>query len=532
VSDIKAKLEFLREQEQKIKEKHRKRKVELQPDDLGDDSCDDSSHDDSWLDSRIRKKIVPGEAEVRNEPVGRGVQTFTGGKDDSMSRLRTRLRDKSQAGKSEEIATLATPPRNDNTKDCHVASPPRDVNVKEEKMLKHVQNERVREEKLDLPGFTVEETDHGMVYYRETRFQMDYKHGGTRLRELLEIPEEIVDFLSNESKSSKVDFRKALFLDTETTGLAGGTGTLPFLIGVGFIEDDSFVVRQYFSPDYQYEHAKLEHINELMRRFPHLVTFNGRAFDMPIVTSRMVLSRMKPAHYDPPHLDLLFPARRLWKRTIGSCKLTSLERAVLRFHRHDDIPGWMIPSIYIEYLEHKNFYPLEQVFVHNLFDIITMAALLPGMWEHLEMAENYKLCSMDHFSMGRIYEKKKERCQAVEHYEAAMTRCKDEGEKREIAKSLTKIFKKNKEFEKAVPLWEEMAANSRIDISAHLELSKYYEHHVKDYEKALKYVEDAMEMVYRKRAIGALTSFYKEQEAVIRRIERIKKKIEKCQQEN
>src|SRR5690348_5265084 len=175
------------------------------------------------------------------------------------------------------------------------------------------------------------------------------------------------------------DASRLIFLDTETTGLAGGTGTCAFLIGVGAVEGTQFVVRQFFLREYPEEPAMLAALAELLKPFEGIVTFNGKTFDLPLLETRYALARMKSPFARLLHLDLLHPARRLWKLRLSSCKLGHLESEVLGVHREGDVDGSEIPGIYFDYLRTGNARGLQPVFYHNALDIVSLAGLTVEM---------------------------------------------------------------------------------------------------------------------------------------------------------
>ena len=143
---------------------------------------------------------------------------------------------------------------------------------------------------------------------------------------------------------------RLVYLDTETTGLAGGTGTCAFLIGIGTVEGTQFVVRQFFLRDYPEEKAVLRALAEILDSFDGLVTYNGKTFDVPLLETRYALARLKSPFGRLLHLDALHPSRRLWRLRLESCKLTDLESAVLGIEREGDVAGSEIPGIYFDYL--------------------------------------------------------------------------------------------------------------------------------------------------------------------------------------
>ena len=378
-----------------------------------------------------------------------------------------------------------------------------------------------------LPGFITGATRAGEAYYRDTVFSCGHQHGRVHLREAREVPGEILGFLAQDPILESVSLKNALFVDTETTGLAGGTGTVAFLIGAGFFREGEFIVRQYFMPDYKYEPGMLEHLNDLMAEYPSVVTFNGRTFDMPIINTRMIMNRIRNKMRDPAHLDLLHPARRLWRATHGSCRLTALEQSVIGFFREGDIPGSEIPEIYFRYIRDQRFDVMERVLEHNLYDIVSMVALSVKMWEHLEMGQCYQLeAATDYQSLGRIYQRRGEWMKAASFYEKALECNRGEGLK-DVRRNLSLIYKKEKQWDRALDLWMEMARNARISTFAHLELAKYYEHQTRDYPMALRHCREAVEIQRNCRRLGASRNNHRELMELTNRMERLHRKMKK-----
>src|SRR5690606_37808519 len=160
----------------------------------------------------------------------------------------------------------------------------------------------------------------------------------------------------------------------ETTGLSRGTGTYAFLVGVGRFVEGDFRLRQFFMRDYDDEYPMLEALRAELAEAEAIVTFNGRSFDWPLLETRSTMNRLRLPRL--PHLDLLYPARRLWRPIIGGCRLSELEGAVLGLERHDDVPGYLIPQLYFDFLQTGDATPLTGVLVHNRLDILSMAALV------------------------------------------------------------------------------------------------------------------------------------------------------------
>ncbi len=210
----------------------------------------------------------------------------------------------------------------------------------------------------------------------ERRVAISQVHGSASLGSLHEISATALAIAGQDERLSEFDLARALFLDTETTGLAGGTGTLVFLVGVGRFEGEEFVVRQYFLRQPHEEAAMLQQLQALLEECTGLVTFNGKSFDIPLLRTRAVLHRLSVDFERLHHFDVLHAARRLWKDQVDSCSLGGLESSILRQHRQQDIPGALIPQIYFDFLRNGEASRLPEVLAHNRQDIVSTVALL------------------------------------------------------------------------------------------------------------------------------------------------------------
>ncbi|MCJ7812676.1 ribonuclease H-like domain-containing protein, partial [bacterium] len=192
-------------------------------------------------------------------------------------------------------------------------------------------------------------------YFRSvTVFPEDHRHGEISLNLIWESDPAVFCLVGKDESFSHVDLRKVLFIDTETTGLAGGVGTLPFMVGMGYFTDEGFQVEQLLMRDYDEEQAVLWAVRDRLEHCDMLVSYNGKCYDMNILSSRFTLARMENPAVDLPHLDLLFPVRRLWRRRISDCSLSNVERAILGFFRESDIPSYLIPGLYFDYLRSRD----------------------------------------------------------------------------------------------------------------------------------------------------------------------------------
>lgn len=298
---------------------------------------------------------------------------------------------------------------------------------------------------------------------------------------------------------TSLDPTTMLFLDTETTGLAGGTGTHAFLVGVGYFDGEQFRVNQFFMRDLSEERALLEDLLDLLGRFRVLVTFNGRSFDWPLIESRLVLHGHR---YQPRfrHLDLLHPARRVWKHRLPSCALTSLEQSLFGLARTGDVPGFLIPQIYFDYLRHQDARPLGPVFYHNREDILTMVRLTNLLMRAEQSPADTLQHPEDMVGMAQHLLRQGETRRGMIALASAVEDERLPGWLRSKAESeLCRCLKRAGRLPEAVPIWEQMcnraSRNPVIDIHPFEELAKYYEHRQRDFIAAERVVERALTML-------------------------------------
>ena len=313
---------------------------------------------------------------------------------------------------------------------------------------------------------------------------------------------------------------RALFLDTETTGLAGA-GTVAFLVGVGFVSNGVLTVRQYLMPDYAAEDELIDRLAELFTKFDTVVHFNGCTFDMPLLKGRFILRRRESDWKELVQLDLLKASRRAWKLRLGSCRLSSLEERILGYPREDDIPGAEIPARYFEAVKTGDLSGLEDVLRHNLQDIVTLTTLLCVLAE--TYAEPEKAADrIDLFSLGKDLERQGELKQARRLYHlaavprAVATAADLKGEKYagEANLRLFHLYRRQGEWEKAEETLLSMLRRRQMGRVPSLELCKLYEHRLKRPGDALKLAENLLK-----------DCPADERVALEHRIERLKRKV-------
>jgi uncharacterized protein len=280
------------------------------------------------------------------------------------------------------------------------------------------------------------------------------------------------------------DISRAAFVDTETTGLAGGAGTVAFLIGLGYVRHDKFVVEQFFMEDYDVEGEMLSSLCRKLEGFEWLVTFNGKCFDAPLIASRAVLNRIRQPLDGMEHIDLLHAARRVYRKRLGQCSLTNLEKEVLGCGRERDIPGALVPAMFFEYLRSGDFGPMRLVLEHNRRDVASMLTLLCRLCHDVARPETLGH-PQDVFSCGRLHWRAGRLEDAERCFRAAGN---DSGGLRE----LSALLRRQGRHAEAAELWRGMLAQGGHGVFPYEELAKHLEHREADYGKALEIVEECM----------------------------------------
>lgn len=313
-------------------------------------------------------------------------------------------------------------------------------------------------------------------------------HGPHPLEAWFSADPDIIRQLGNFGRRDLPDLKQFVFLDTETTGLSGA-GAIPFLVGIGvFTEDQSFEVRQYFLRNPAEEEAMLEHLHEVVDADTALVTFNGRSFDQPLLAGRYVLARKKSHIAHLPNLDLLPPARSLWRR-LPSRRLGALEVDILGLQRtQEDVPGSMIPYLYHQYMISGDAREMARVFYHNEQDILSMVSLAVVLCQSFGAPTTPGLHILDRLSMARWLENHGQIDQAEAAYRLALDEAPDGETRHDALVNYAALLKRLDRRSEAIPLWVDQA-DLKFDISGHEELAKYYEWYAVDLEEALRWTE-------------------------------------------
>jgi uncharacterized protein YprB with RNaseH-like and TPR domain len=395
---------------------------------------------------------------------------------------------------------------------------------------------------VELVCGMIYENKYGKFVLVEKRFDLDYRHGTIRLASCFEHEGDVLTRLCS-SKSSisgatifppLFDFKNAVFIDCETTGLAGGAGTYAFLVGIGYFKDREFIIRQYFMRDFDEEPAVLQEISQQLENFSSLVSYNGKCYDLPLLENRFVINRIDFDSSAWSHLDLLFPSRRLWKRRIQDCSLSNVERQILNVKREIDVPSYLIPQIYFDYLRSGEIDQLIPVFHHNIYDILSLVGLSIYIGQAIQdfriagIEEPIDLYSLGrfHFSMGNYPE-------SMVCFEQALSKDVPTEWQQVIYMNLAYVHKRGGNIQGATKIWQHLLSQEfPFNFYVHEELAKYYEHREKDYLQALQIIDKATECLNMNLPFASGFNYQRALESLKYRRERLKRKIKREESED
>jgi len=318
----------------------------------------------------------------------------------------------------------------------------------------------------------------GDTFIHESHYKLDHQHGLVPI--LFSEPLEVLARWAGEARLPAMQAGNLVFLDTETSGLAGGTGTYAFMVGAGRFEADGFHLAQYFMRDPAEESALLEGLAEFLAPASAMVTYNGKAFDAPLLKTRYRLHHMPVPFQDDVHIDLLPLARRLWRDRLPSRSLKYIEENVLGAPRDSqEVPGYEIPYLYFDYLRSGDARPLEGVFYHNAMDIVALAALFNHVNHMLvdPLSESIEH-GLDRIALARLFEDIHQWDQAAQIYERGLQQGLAEADFSQAVRRLSILQRRRGDLQAARTLWEKAAAAGHV--YAHIELAKDFEHRQRD----------------------------------------------------
>ncbi len=327
--------------------------------------------------------------------------------------------------------------------------------------------------------------------------------------ETLGAPEGAMDsaalrLIAPDAPKDVADPQQWLFLDTETTGLAGGTGTYPFLVGIAWWDAGGLEVEQFFMREPSEEHSLLVALAERMAERRVLVTFNGKSFDWPLLETRYRMTRAIKPPAPRVHLDFLHPARNLWRLRLGSVRLAELEKHVLGWNRGADVMSELIPQIYFDFLRGGPPEPLVPIFHHNQMDLRGLAGLARRVLTLLANPETHGHDPLELFGVSRICERRGESARARSLYERSIARKLPPETDRAARRSLAYLAKRAGDHVLACSLWEGMLGNSREGFEAYEQLAIYYEHRAREPHRAASLARKALAELRKANRLGTI----------------------------
>jgi len=344
----------------------------------------------------------------------------------------------------------------------------------------------------DLISGSVIETPVGKHFETEKLWERHRRHGCVGIADLEHLPEDLLDSLSG-GAIPKSHPSKWCFLDTETTGLSGGTGTYAFLIGCGSIEPDGFRVRQFFMRDYGEEASQLHALAEHLQRFDVLITYNGKTFDQPLLETRFRMVRRRNPFAHMEHLDLLFGSRRLWKLRLDNCRLVHLENQILGVEREGDLPGELIPYYYFDYVRTQKAVKLVPILHHNVVDIVSLACLTAIVPEAFRSPSTVPVHhAADLLGVARWLLHAGRAQEALAMLRRAFHQGLPDLHMFRTMLDIGLLEKKLGNEQASVAMFTDLAASpNAFQARAFEELAKFYEHHERNYAMALEMTRSA-----------------------------------------
>ncbi|HRK33028.1 MAG TPA: ribonuclease H-like domain-containing protein [Candidatus Hydrogenedentes bacterium] len=352
------------------------------------------------------------------------------------------------------------------------------------------------------PGLIVGETDRGFFLVSET-FPLDTAQGNIDLGAVLNVCGDHIALSSSDDALKAFDPRKALFIDTETSGLAGGTGTVAFLVGVGYFTEDGFRLDQCFMRDFDDEEPMLEYLAEVFKDKEAVVSYNGKSFDLPLLRTRFIQNRIPFRLDSGMHFDLLHAARRFWKRRLGACNLGNVEREILGIERHGDVPSYMIPQLWFDYLRSRDARPLTGVLYHHKMDILSLVALAGWLSQCLCQPNGEGFThTEDKFSLVKVFFNQKRYQDVIVHGERIIADERDTGLRRECLEMLAIASKRLNDFPRMQDILTLMVTEYPSDLNARWELAKHYEHRARNLAEAERICSEAISQLETRIALG------------------------------
>jgi hypothetical protein len=280
-----------------------------------------------------------------------------------------------------------------------------------------------------------------------------------------------------------------VYFDLETSGISGGAGTLAFLIGAAYLNEEGISVHQWILPDFSYEHLILEEFHGMLQGFKGIVSFNGKTFDVPVMRNRYRLNRLEAEIDDKIHMDLLHPARRIWGKRLGSCKLQNLEKEILGEYRTEDIPAELIPSVFFNFLYGEGLHQFKIILEHNYLDLVNLVKISMEMEYRLRFPSAGFRESMDFYQLLRYLYKRNKHDLVIRYIDQFPFR----DEYWSLIQQLKALSEKKMGYyqQAAETFYKIIYEEKNWHPENVIEYSKILEHKLKQYQKAVDLLQNA-----------------------------------------
>jgi hypothetical protein len=372
----------------------------------------------------------------------------------------------------------------------------------------------LRHELPDLAGAAWLQTPHGAVVVIDHEYPPEFVHGRVAVEDLAAWDPHVLTIVNGKplhrepeppgpgiadcemsagAPASGGGQASPLFFDLETTGISGGAGTVPFLVGCGYFDGAVFRTRQFFLHGFAAERALLHAVTSFLEHVPMLVTYNGRTFDVPVMETRWLFHRMPVALEGVPHLDMLPPSRRLWRETAESvelsCRLVALEHLICGVNRVGDVPGIEIPQRYFQYVRGGDARVLQPVLYHNRMDLLSLAALASRAQRLVRDGADAAGDDAECLALGRFLERRGHPADAERCYRRIIdARGASFAHREQALHALALLLRRSRRFREAAGAWQQLLSAGLGRSGAVREaveaLAIHHEHREKDLSRA------------------------------------------------
>ena len=376
-----------------------------------------------------------------------------------------------------------------------------------------------------VPGEVIGDSDGGFHRVRED-LPLDTEHGGVALGAALDTVAAHISLSANDTELLEFDPRKAVFVDTETTGLMGGTGTTAFLVGVGSFHEDCFRLEQCFMRDFDDEEPMLRYLAERFAQAETLVSFNGKSFDLPLLRTRFISNRIPCRIEGLMHLDLVHASRRIWKTRLRDCSLGNIEREVMGIVRCGDVDSALIPQLWLNYLHTRDARPLRPVFYHHKMDILSLASLTAHLSRMIDVPDGKGFVhEEDRLSLLRLHFRQKRYEDVLGLAETLLVSLTDRNLRKECLEMTAFAAKRRSRWETMETAWLGAISEFPRHLTARAEMAKHYEHRKRDLPGAARFCAEAIRVIEERAPRSEDADAEWSIEGFRRRLDRIERKL-------